>query len=219
MASLYYARKSSVIPAQQPCINGCSSSRTIACLPQILHQQNVKTTPGPPRGVMVPLVLLVHLYPPWSTFSVKFEKVWIRADQSGPGGPRGPQPPLVDQERSGPPWTMLRHFPVASKSIRADQYQRDVNADTLQDVFECIFAPRQHPALDGVPIDCADWKVRTCFPILSAWVADHMENLTLHRLKSNAWPTREVPPRESGTNIKNYRARDYAGDERYGYEN
>ena len=29
-----------------------------------LHQQNVKTTPGPPRGVMVPLVLLVHPDPP-----------------------------------------------------------------------------------------------------------------------------------------------------------
>jgi len=60
---------------------------------------------------MVPLVLLLHPDPPWSTFSVKFEKVWIRADQSGPGGPRGPQPPLWDQERSGPAWTTLRHFP------------------------------------------------------------------------------------------------------------
>jgi len=29
-----------------------------------LHQHNVKTTPGPPRGVMVPLVLLVHPDPP-----------------------------------------------------------------------------------------------------------------------------------------------------------
>ena len=29
-----------------------------------LHQQVVKTTPGPPRGVMVPLVLLVHPDPP-----------------------------------------------------------------------------------------------------------------------------------------------------------
>jgi len=60
---------------------------------------------------MVPLVLLVHPDPPWSTFSVKFQKVWIRMDCIGPGGPRGPQEPLVDQERSGPPWTMLRHFP------------------------------------------------------------------------------------------------------------
>jgi len=28
------------------------------------HQQNVKTTPGPPRGVLVPMVLLVHPDPP-----------------------------------------------------------------------------------------------------------------------------------------------------------
>jgi len=82
---------------------------------QTEHQQHVKTTPGPPRGVMVPLVLLVHPEPPWSTLSVKFEKLWIRADQSGPGGPQGPQPPLVDQGRSGPPWTTLRHFPDATK--------------------------------------------------------------------------------------------------------
>jgi len=62
----------------------------------------------------VPLVLLVHPDPPWSTFSVKFQKVWIRINRSGPHGPQGPQPPLVDQERSGPPWTTLRHFPDAS---------------------------------------------------------------------------------------------------------
>lgn len=109
--------------------------------------------------------------------------------------------------------------PKLSKSTKADQYQRQVNADTLQDVFEFIFAPLQHAALDGVPIDCADGKVRRCFPILSAWVADHMENVTLHGLKSNACPTCEVPAGELGTNIKNYRARDYARYERYGYEN
>jgi len=34
---------------------------------------------------MVPLVLLVHPDPPWSTFSVKFQKVWIRMDRIGPG--------------------------------------------------------------------------------------------------------------------------------------
>jgi len=94
-----------------------------------------------------------------------------------------------------------------------------VNADTLQDVFELIVAPLQHAALDGVPIDCADGKVQRCFPILSAWVADHMENVTLHGLKSNACPTFEVPAGELYTNIKNYRARDYARYERYGYAN
>ena len=77
----------------------------------VRHQQNVKTSPGPPRGVMVLLVLLVHPGPPWSTFSVKFQKVRIRMNQSGPGGPQEPQPPLVDLEHSGTPWTMLQHFP------------------------------------------------------------------------------------------------------------
>jgi len=49
-----------------------------------MHQQNVKTSPGPPRGFMVTLVLLVHPDPPWSTFSVKFQKCgseWIGVDQ------------------------------------------------------------------------------------------------------------------------------------------
>jgi len=62
-------------------------------------------------GLWCPLVLMVHPDPPWTRFSVKFEKVWIRIDRSQPGGPGGRQPPLVDQERSGPAWTMLRHFP------------------------------------------------------------------------------------------------------------
>jgi len=53
--------------------------------------------------------------------------------------------------------------------------------------------------------------------MLSAWVADHMENVTLHGLKSNACPTCEVPAGELGTNIKNYRPRDYTRYERYCY--
>jgi len=94
--------------------------------------------------------------------------------------------------------------PKLSKSSKADQYLRQVNADTQQDVFQFIFAPLQHAALDGVPIYYPDGKCRSCFPILSAWVADHMENVTLHELKSNACPTCEVPAGEVGTNIKNY---------------
>jgi len=46
-----------------------------------------------------------------------------------------------------------------------------------------------------------------------------MENVTLHGLQSNTCPTCEVPAGELGTNINNYRARDYARYERYGYEN
>ena len=92
------------------------SSLELSLLPK-QYQQNVKTPSGPPRGVMVPLVLLVHPNPPWSTFSVKFEKVWIRVDQSGSGVPRGPRLPFVDEEHSGPLWTTLRHFPDVVEKV------------------------------------------------------------------------------------------------------
>jgi len=78
--------------------------------------------------------------------------------------------------------------PKLSKSSKVDHCQRKINTDILQDVFELIFAPLQGVAHSGVPIDCADGKVRLCFPILSAWIADHMENVALRGLKSNACP-------------------------------
>jgi len=105
--------------------------------------------------------------------------------------------------------------PKLSKSSKADQCQRKIKADTLQDVFELIFTPLQGVAHSGVPIDCADRKVRLCFPILSAWIADHMENVVLHGLKCNACPKCEVPTYELGTNAKNYRTRDYARYQSY----
>jgi len=70
--------------------------------------------------------------------------------------------------------------PKLSKFSKADQHQREMNANTLRGVLELIFAPLQEPANDGVPIDGADGKVRSCFPILAAWIADHMENLARH---------------------------------------
>jgi len=79
--------------------------------------------------------------------------------------------------------TLLAVPPKLSKSTKADHYQRQVNADTLQDIFEFIFAPVWHKALDGVPIDCADWKVERGFSILSAWVADHIEKRDTARVK------------------------------------
>ena len=103
--------------------------------------------------------------------------------------------------------------PKLSKYTKADQYQRRLKADTLQDGFEFIFRTMQHTALEGFQIDWAEGKVRGCFRILSAWVVDYMKKVTLHGLKANACPTSEVPSGELGTNIKNYQARDYAGYE------
>jgi len=108
---------------------------------------------------------------------------------------------------------------ILSMSCKADGRRRGINADTVQDVFELIFAPLQDVAHVGIPIDCADGKVRLCFPILCVWMADHMENVALHGLKTNACPKSEVPTNELGTNARSYQARDYARYPRYKPEN
>jgi len=107
--------------------------------------------------------------------------------------------------------------PQQSKSSKADQHQRQINADTLRDVFKLLFAPLQDRAHDGIPIDCTDGKVWRCFPILATWIADHMENVALHGTKSNVCPRCEVPAVELGTNMKVYPVRDYTIYHHYDY--
>ena len=104
---------------------------------------------------------------------------------------------------------LLPISPKQSKSSKADQHQRQINADTLRDVYEFILSPLQDPARDGVPIDCADGKVQRCFPILAGWIVDHMENVALHRIKSNVSPRCKVPTGELESNTKVYPVRDY----------
>jgi len=109
--------------------------------------------------------------------------------------------------------------PKLSKYSNADQRQRKINADTLQGVFELFFAPLQDVAHTGIAFDCADGQVRQCFPIHSAWIANHMENVALHGLKTNACPKCEVPTHKLGTNARSHRTRDCARYQRYKPEN
>ena len=109
--------------------------------------------------------------------------------------------------------------PKLSKSCKADRCQRKINTNTLQDILELIFAPLHNVAHVGIPIDCADGKVRLCFPILSAWIADLMENVALDALKTKACPNYKVPTNELGTNARSCRARDYARYQHYKPEN
>jgi len=37
----------------------------------------------------------------------------------------------------------------------------------------------------GLEVECADGKVRLYFPHLSSWIADHLENVTLHGIQQN----------------------------------
>ena len=60
-------------------------------------------------------------------------------------------------------------------------------------------------------MDCANGKTRLCFPILSAWIADHAEHAALHGIGSKSCPMCEVPSKELGGDPRKiYEARDYA---------
>jgi len=99
---------------------------------------------------------------------------------------------------------LLPLLPVPSKfakSSATDKLQRQINANTLQGIFKLIFEPLRDTTLEGVPMDCADSKIQRCFPILSGWIADHMENATLHRIKTNACPKCEVTSHELETGV------------------
>ena len=106
-----------------------------------------------------------------------------------------------------------------AQSSRADKLQRLIKAITLCGIFKLIFAPLNGAARDGTPIDCADGKIRRCFLIMSGWIADYMENVTLQGIKSKACPKCEVPPEELGSRAAHHRARDYTRYEGYEHEN
>jgi len=72
----------------------------------------------------------------------------------------------------------------------------------------------------GGPVtNTTDGKMCRCFPRMSGWIADHMANVTLHAIKSNACPKCQVPPDELGSGACHHCATDDARYERYEREN
>jgi len=68
---------------------------------------------------------------------------------------------------------------LTGESARANEAQRQTNADVLRAVCDVVLAPLQQVAREGTVIDCADGKTSLCFPILWAWISDHAEHAAL----------------------------------------
>ncbi|KAF8424430.1 hypothetical protein BGX38DRAFT_1107338 [Terfezia claveryi] len=67
----------------------------------------------------------------------------------------------------------------------------------------------------GYEVACADEKVRNCVPILSCWLADHMENVTIHGIKTNRYPICIATKSQLGMLSKTpYRTRNHLDYER-----
>jgi len=99
---------------------------------------------------------------------------------------------------------------LTGKSSRADETQRQINADSLRAVFDLVLARLHYVSHEGMVMDCADGKTRLCFPILLAWIADHAEHTTFHGIGRKSCPKCEVPCNEVGANPRDvYEVRDY----------
>ena len=95
-------------------------------------------------------------------------------------------------------------------SARANEAQRKTNADTLRAVFDLVQGRLQRVAQEGTVMDCEDGQTCLCFPILSAWIADHAEHAALQGIRSKSCPKCEVPCEEFGGDPwRIYETRDY----------
>ena len=90
---------------------------------------------------------------------------------------------------------LLALLPVPPKMLgiaARDARQRYVNNESLCELMEARFAPKVALGNSGLEVECADGKVRLCFPRLVAWIADHLENVTLHGIQQNQCAVCEV---------------------------
>jgi len=46
---------------------------------------------------------------------------------------------------------------------------------------------------------CSDEKVRKCIPVVSSWLADHIENVNIHGIKTNRYPVCTASQSQVGT--------------------
>jgi len=109
---------------------------------------------------------------------------------------------------------VLALLPVPPKftgeSARANEAQRQTNADILRAVFDLVLVPLQQIGREGMVMDCADGKTRLCFPILSAWITDHAKHAGLQGIGSKLCSKCEVPCEELGGDLRRmYETRDY----------
>ena len=98
---------------------------------------------------------------------------------------------------------------LTGESACANEAQWQTNADALQAVFDLVLAPLQPVAQEGTVMNYTNGKTRFCFPILSAWIADHAEYAALQGIPSKSC-TRCDPHNGHGRDLQwMYETRDY----------
>ncbi|KAF8422736.1 hypothetical protein EV426DRAFT_505540, partial [Tirmania nivea] len=91
-------------------------------------------------------------------------------------------------------WIPLALLPTPPKRLgKIPNYPVDAQElDALQvthEILSSILSPLADPqSRKGIEMVCCDEKVRKCVSKLSAWLADHMENVMIDGIASNRCP-------------------------------
>ncbi|KAI5845805.1 hypothetical protein DFP73DRAFT_593977 [Morchella snyderi] len=80
-------------------------------------------------------------------------------------------------------------------------------AETLRSVLSVVLGPLLHfDRSVGILMGCSDGYERRCWPILAAWMADHVENCNLLSTKFNMGPKCKIPVNKLGEMYRQYTA-------------
>ena len=101
-------------------------------------------------------------------------------------------------------WLPIALLPVGPKRVnKIPGYSVDTQEiqalQTIHDIFTHVLKPLSDAACqEGYEMGCADGNIRLCFPKLFCWLADHMENATIHGIASNRCPICTTPTEKLG---------------------
>ena len=95
-------------------------------------------------------------------------------------------------------WVPVALLPVGPKSVKKvpgwpEEKQEQEAIQVLHSLLEVNLRPLSNKAHDGIQVKCADEVIRSCYFRVAAWLADHMENSTIHSTYSTRCPICECP--------------------------
>ena len=88
-------------------------------------------------------------------------------------------------------WIPIPLFPICMKRVNkipgySVEIQQIQALQTIHDILAHLLNPLSDSRCqEGYEMMCADWNIRICIPKLFCWLADLMENATIHGISNN----------------------------------
>jgi hypothetical protein len=98
------------------------------------------------------------------------------------------------------PVALLPNSPKCVKKVPgwSEEKQEQEASQVLHDLLKFVLSPLSNSARDGMPIKCADEVIRNCHFRVAGWLADNMENASIHAVYANRYPICEAPQDKLG---------------------